>query len=286
MLEEIIHVIWHAILDCLKLLPFLFITYILMEYIEHKMTNKSKKAMEKAGILGPVIGGIVGAVPQCGFSVSATNLFSSRVITLGTLISVYLSTSDEMIPVLLSESIAFSVILKLIFIKVFIGMFAGLIIDVVLRKVNKKEENRIAEMCEEESCHCQNGILKSAVKHTISIFIYIFITTMVLNFIIELIGEDRIGNLILNKKIIGALIAGLIGLIPNCASSVIITQLFAKGLISSGALLSGLLVGAGLGILVLFKTNKNLKENIKIIVLLYCIGIVCGIGFELLGIVL
>lgn len=286
MLEEIIHVLEHAVLDSLKLLPFLFVTYILMEYIEHKMTDKSKRAIEKAGKFGPVIGGIVGAVPQCGFSVSATNLYSSRVITLGTLIAVYLSTSDEMIPVLLSESISFSVILKLILIKVFIGMIAGLIIDFVLRKVGNKEENRISDICEDENCHCENGILKSAIKHTISIFIYILITTIILNTVIEIIGEDRIGNLILNKKIVGAIIAGLIGLIPNCASSVIITQLFAKGLISAGALLAGLLVGAGLGILILFKTNKNLKQNIKIIALLYAIGTICGIVFELLGIAL
>lgn len=286
MLEEILHVLLHAALDSLKLLPFLFVTYLIMEYIEHKMTDKSKKAIEKAGRFGPVIGGVVGAVPQCGFSVSATNLYSSRVITLGTLIAVYLSTSDEMIPVLLSESISFSIILKLILLKVFIGMIAGLIIDAVLRKVSKKEENRIADICEEESCHCENGILKSAIKHTLNIFIYILITTIILNCIIEIIGEERIGNLILNKKVIGAIVAGLIGLIPNCASSVIITQLYAKGLISSGALLAGLLVGAGLGLLVLFKTNKKLKENIKIIVLLYAIGTTCGMVFELLGITL
>ena len=165
-------------------------------------------------------------------------------------------------------------------------MIAGLIIDFVLRKVGNKEENRISDICEDENCHCENGILKSAIKHTISIFIYILITTIILNTVIEIIGEDRIGNLILNKKIVGAIIAGLIGLIPNCASSVIITQLFAKGLISAGALLAGLLVGAGLGILILFKTNKNLKQNIKIIALLYAIGTICGIVFELLGIAL
>ena len=286
MLEKILHILLHATLDSLKLLPFLLITYILMEYIEHKMTDKSKRAIEKAGKFGPVIGGIVGAVPQCGFSVSATNLYSSRVITLGTLIAVYLSTSDEMIPVLLSESISFSIILKLILIKVFIGMIAGLIIDFVLKKISKREESRISDICEEENCHCENGILKSAIKHTLNIFVYILITTIILNCVIEFIGEDRIGNLILNKKIIGAIIAGLIGLIPNCASSVIITQLYAKSLISAGALLAGLLVGAGLGILVLFKTNKNLKQNIKIIGLLYAIGTTCGIVFELLGIVL
>ena len=286
MLEEIFHVIIHAVKDSIKLLPFLLITYILMEYIEHKMTDKSKKAIEKAGRFGPVIGGIVGAVPQCGFSVSATNLFSSRVITLGTLIAVYLSTSDEMIPVLLSESVSISIIVKLILIKVFIGMIAGLIIDLILRKFSKNEENRISEICEEEGCHCENGILKSAIKHTVNIFIYIFITTVILNIIIEFVGEERLGSLILNKKIVGAVIAGLIGLIPNCASSVIITQLYAKCLITAGALLAGLLVGAGIGLLILFKTNKNLKQNIKIIFLLYMIGILCGIGFELLGITL
>lgn len=281
------HLFKDAILDCLKLLPFLFITYIIMEYIEHKMTDKSKKAIEKSGKFGPIIGGIVGAVPQCGFSVSATNLFSSRVITLGTLIAVYLSTSDEMIPVLLSESFDVAIITKLVLIKVFIGMFAGLTIDAVIR-FRKKENKEMAihEMCEEENCHCENGILKSAIKHTLNIFLYIFITTIILNLVIALVGEETIGNLILNKKIIGALISGLIGLIPNCASSVIISQLYAKSLISCGALLSGLLVGAGVGILVLFKTNKNLKENIKIIALLYSIGIFCGIIFELSGIIL
>ena len=286
MLEEILHVIIHAVEDSIKLIPFLLITYILMEYIEHKMTDKSKKAIEKAGKFGPIIGGVVGAVPQCGFSVSATNLFSSRVITLGTLIAVYLSTSDEMIPVLLSESISISIILKLILIKVFIGMLAGLIIDFVLRKKKYNEENKISEICEEENCHCENGILKSAIKHTVNIFIYIFITTIILNIIIELIGEDRISNLILNKKIIGAIIAGVIGLIPNCASSVIITQLYAKGLITAGALLAGLLVGAKLRRIILFNINKNLKQNIKIIFLLYMIGTLCGIIFELLGVVL
>lgn len=287
MLEKIIHVLEHAILDSLNLLPFLFITYIIMEYIEHKMTDKSKKAIEKSGKFGPIIGGIVGAVPQCGFSVSATNLFSSRVITLGTLIAVYLSTSDEMIPVLLSESFAIDIIVKLVLIKVFIGVLAGLAIDAVIRFIKKEDkEIKIHDMCEDEKCHCENGILKSAIKHTLNIFIYIFITTLVLNLIIELVGEETIGNLILNKKIIGALIAGLIGLIPNCASSVIISQLYAKSLISSGALLAGLLVGAGVGILVLFKTNKNLKENIKIVTLLYSIGTICGIIFELSGIVL
>ena len=287
MLEKIIHVLEHAILDSLNLLPFLFITYIIMEYIEHKMTDKSKKAIEKSGKFGPIIGGIVGAVPQCGFSVSATNLFSSRVITLGTLIAVYLSTSDEMIPVLLSESFDIDIIVKLVLIKVFIGMLAGLVIDAVIRFRKKEDkEIKIHDMCEDEECHCENGILKSSIKHTLNIFIYIFITTLILNLIIELVGEETIGNLILNKKVIGTLIAGLIGLIPNCASSVIISQLYAKSLISCGALLAGLLVGAGVGILVLFKTNKNLKENIKIVTLLYTIGTICGIIFELSGIVL
>lgn len=285
MFEEILHVIIHALKDSIKLLPFLLITYILMEYIEHKMTDKSKKAIQKAGRLGPVIGGAVGAIPQCGFSVSATNLFSTRVITLGTLFAVYLSTSDEMIPVLISESIAFDIILKLVLIKVFVGMLAGLIIDFVLRK-KEVQEDKITEMCEEEGCHCERGIIKSAIKHTVNIFIYILITTIIINIAIELIGKDRIGDLILNKKVIGVLVAGVIGLIPNCAASVIITQLYAKSLISAGALIAGLLVGAGFGLLVLFKTNKNIKQNLKIVSLLYLIGVVFGIGFELTGILL
>ena len=283
-----LEIIQDTLIDAIKLLPFLFITYLIMEYIEHKMGEKSKKAIKKAGKLGPVMGGILGIFPQCGFSVSATNLYAGRVITLGTLIAVYLSTSDEMLPIFISEAVPFIVILKILGIKLIIGMIAGLLIDVVLNIINKnkqKEENEIEHICEEEHCHCnENGIFKSALKHTLSIFVFIIIITFIINIVVNVVGEERIANLVLNKKILGPVIAGIIGLIPNCASSVIITNLYLGNVISLGSMMAGLLTGAGVGLAVLIKTNNKIKENISIIILLYGIGVISGILMELVGI--
>ena len=262
-----------AAIDSVKLIPFLFITYLIMEYLEHKMSEKSREQIGKAGKFGPVIGGLLGAVPQCGFSVSATNLYVGRVISLGTLIAVYLSTSDEMIPVFLSEAVPVSVIFKIVGIKVAIGMFAGIIIDIIFQK--KETENKIHTMCEHDHCHCEDGIVKSSINHTINITIFIFIISVILNGLIEWIGEEAISNLIKNQAILGPLVAGFIGLIPNCASSVMIAELYIDGIISSGTMLAGLLVGAGVGLLVLFRENSEFKENIKIISILYAIGVVC-----------
>ena len=280
-----IDIILETIIDSIKLLPFLFITYLIMEYIEHKTKEKTKETIKKSGKIGPLVGSILGVFPQCGFSVSATNLYAARVITLGTLISVYLSTSDEMLPIFISEAVPIDVILKILGIKILIGMVAGFAIDFVLRLRNKdKEEEKIVDLCEKDHCHCENGILKSSLKHTINIFIFILIISLVMHIIIHLIGEDAIASIILNKPIIGPIIAGLIGLIPNCAASVILTQMYLENLISAATMISGLLVGAGVGLAVLFKTNKGVKENIKIVGLLYAIGVISGIMLEFIGI--
>lgn len=282
-MHELFEIIEHTVIDSIKLVPFLFLTYLLMEYIEHKTSNKVRNAIQKSGKLGPLLGGLVGIVPQCGFSVSATNLYAARVITLGTLISVYLTTSDEMLPILISENISIVTILTILGIKLVIGIIAGFIIDFIARKLNKnKLEEKIVDICEHEHCHCENGIVKSALKHTINIFIYVFIFTLVLNGIIELIGEDTISNFVSQNVILGPIIAGIIGLVPNCASSVILTQLFVENVISMPILISGLCVNAGVGLLVLFKINKNLKENLKIVGLLYAIGVISGIVLEII----
>ena len=282
-MHELFEIIEHTVIDSIKLVPFLFLTYLLMEYIEHKTSNKVRNAIQKSGKLGPLLGGLVGIVPQCGFSVSATNLYAARVITLGTLISVYLTTSDEMLPILISENISIVTILTILGIKLVIGIVAGFIIDFIARKLNKnKLEEKIVDICEHEHCHCENGIVKSALKHTINIFIYVFIFTLVLNGIIELIGEDTISNFVSQNVILGPIIAGIIGLVPNCASSVILTQLFVENVISMPILISGLCVNAGGGLLVLFKINKNLKETLKIVGLLYAIGVISGIVLEII----
>lgn len=286
-----LEIIEETLVDAVKLLPFLFITYLIMEYIEHKMGEKSKNIIKKSGKLGPFLGSILGAFPQCGFSVSATNLYAGRVITLGTLIAVYLSTSDEMLPILISEAVSPIVILKIIAIKVLIGIIAGIMIDLIINlyKKNKsvEEHDEIGHICEEDHCHCdEKGIIKSAIHHTLNIFIFILIITFLINITVHFVGKETIASWILNKPIIGPVITSLIGLIPNCASSVIITNMYLDNVISLGSMIAGLLTGAGVGLAVLFKANNKIKENIGIITLLYVLGVISGIIIELMGIVI
>ena len=280
---------WDAILDSLidtvKLIPFLLITYIIMEFIEHKTSHKTKDAIKKSGHFGPLIGGILGVVPQCGFSAAASSLYSARIITLGTLIAVFLSTSDEMLPILISEAVDVRIILSILGIKLVIAVIVGFIIDLFFRKKfeTSEDEPEIKDLCEHEHCHCEHGIFKSALKHTINITLYIFIISLVLNIIIYFIGEDNLAHILNSTPIIGPIIASLVGLIPNCASSVIITQLYLSKVLNFATMIAGLLVNTGVGLLILFRTNKDLKENNKITVLLFAIGVIFGIIFDLIG---
>lgn len=292
-------VISDTLVDALKLLPFLFITYLVMEYIEHKMGEKSKHTIERAGHFGPLLGGVIGIFPQCGFSAAASNLYAGRIITLGTLLAVFLSTSDEMLPILISEQAGIAVIVKLLGIKVLVGIAAGFLIDLLLvkgrnhKKQTEKDKSGYGEdshidighICEHEHCHCEDGIFRSALRHTFHIFFFIMVIGFVLNMFIYFIGEDFLANLILNRPVLGQMIAGAVGLIPNCASSVIITQLYLEGVMGLGAMMSGLLAGTGVGLLVLFRVNDNLKENLKITVLLYVIGVTAGILIDFMGII-
>ena len=279
----ILDVIMDTLIDGVKLLPFLFLTYLAMEFLEHKAGDKMQKVIRNSGKGGPLIGSILGVFPQCGFSAAASNLYAGRIITIGTLMAIYLSTSDEMLPIMLSENVGMDTIGKILGFKVIVGMIAGFAIDFVFRKQEKKLQ--IEHLCEQHHCHCEKGIWKSALHHTIEIFLYILIISFVLNLVIALLGEEFLGNLILNRPVIGELIAALVGLIPNCAASVTITQLYLKGILSAGALISGLLAGSGVGILVLLRVNDDRKENLRIICLLYVICVIVGIMTELLGIV-
>lgn len=280
---------WDAILDSLidtvKLIPFLLITYIIMEFIEHKTSHKTKDAIKKSGHFGPLIGGILVVVPQCGFSAAASSLYSARIITLGTLIAVFLSTSDEMLPILISEAVDIRIILSILGIKLVIAVIVGFIIDLFFRKKfeTSEDEPEIKDLCEHEHCHCEHGIFKSALKHTINITLYIFIISLVLNIIIYFIGENNLAHILNSTPVIGPIIASLVGLIPNCASSVIITQLYLSNVLNFATMIAGLLVNTGVGLLILFRTNKDLKENIKITVLLFAIGVIFGIIFDLIG---
>lgn len=278
-------IILDTLIDGLKLLPFLFITFLIMEYIEHKFSKKSKNKITKAGKYGPFVGSLLGAVPQCGFSVMATNLYATRIITVGTLISIYLSTSDEMLPILISEHANIGIILKILLIKVAIGMISGFIIDLVLRKKDKKNYE-IKDFCLENHCDCEHGIIKSSIKHTFSILLFIMVITFILNIMVEYIGEAGIGKLFLKDSIFSPFLSSLVGLIPNCGASVILSELYIKGVITLSSTISGLLTGSGVAILVLFRVNKNIKDNIKIILTIYLIGSITGLIINLIEVLL
>ena len=272
-----------ALLDGIKLLPFLFLTYVVMEYMEHMTSQKAGIMLQKAGKWGPVLGGIIGMVPQCGFSAAASNLYAGRVITLGTLFSVFLSTSDEMLPVLISEQAPLPMIAKILGVKVVTGVLAGLMIDLWIRKRKGKEEEklRIEHLCDHQHCHCGEGkIILSAFRHTLQIFTFILLISIILNLLIGLAGEARIENLLLAKPVLGPALAGLVGLIPNCASSILLTQLYLEGVLGAGSMIAGLLSGTGVGLLVLFRVNEDLKENMKITLTLYGLGVAAGVLIE------
>lgn len=272
---------WDVILDTLidtaKLVPFLLLTYLAMEYLEHKTGRRIQGMVQRAGRFGPVIGGALGIVPQCGFSAAASNLYTGRVITLGTLMAIYLSASDEMLPILISGQTPFQTILLILLAKAGIGIAAGVVIDLIF-SAHREESHHIHEICEQEHCHCgEKSIFRSALAHTTQITAFIFIITFILNLIFFLVGEDILAGLILNRRILGPVLAGVVGLIPNCAGSVVITQLYLEEVIGTGAMLSGLLTSTGVGLLILLRVNHDKRENLKILGLLYFIGVSVGI---------
>lgn len=287
-MEILLHTLKHTVLDSIGILPFLFISYLIIEFIEHKASSKIKNSLSKSGKMGSIIGAIFGVFPQCGFSVTASTLYAGRIITVGTLVAVFISTSDEAIPVLLSNPSSISKILPLVLVKVCFAILVGLFIDFVIAKKQKineiqsESEEHIHEMCVHCNCEKEN-LFVSAIKHTMSVFLFIFIFSFVLNGIIELIGEENLSKLLLTGNILQPVVAGLIGIIPNCAASILLTELYIDGTISFASVISGLSVGAGVGMIVLLKENKNMKENIKIILGTFTISVLFGIILEVLG---
>lgn len=315
-----------ALLDTVKLVPFLFITYLAMEYLEHRTKEGSKQMVKKAGRFGPFIGSVVGMVPQCGFSAAASGFYAGGVISVGTLLAIFLSTSDEMLPIFLSESVSPSVIGKILLLKVAIGTITGFAIDFAWRTLKKrrsiskegraereqihhehthyagqshhdehhahhhadgKHEKTIHDICEKDHCGCEEGgIFHSALIHTVQITIFLFLISFAIGFLVESIGQERIADFIVNQPVLGVLLAGLVGMIPNCAASVIITQMYLSGILGVGQMIAGLLAGAGVGLLVLFRTNKGVKENLVIAGTLYGVSVFWGILIEWVGIVL
>lgn len=273
-----LEIIIDTILDGLKILPFLWVAFLLIELIEHKFYKQSTKIVERSGRLGPLLGGILGCFPQCGFSVMATNLYVTRIITLGTLISVYLSTSDEMLPILLARGSDINIILKLLLTKLIIGVICGFIIDLLFFK---KSEPHIHELCEQEHCYCDKSIVLSSLKHTFHTLLFIILVSFLLNILMYYGGEEYLMSIFKENSWWSSFLASLIGLIPNCGASIILTELYLSEILSFSSVVAGLLTGSGVAILVLFKTNKNLKENIMILLLIYFIGSISGLLIEL-----
>ncbi len=280
-MEIILDVIHDTYIDSLRILPFLFLAYLAMECLEHWTGGRMQAIVRKSGKAGPAMGGILGIFPQCGFSAAAANLYAGRIITLGTLMAVFLSTSDEMLPIMISENVGISMIGKILLIKVLFALAAGFLVDVLFRK---KEEPQIGHLCERQHCHCERGIWRSAFSHTWRIFLYIILVSLILNFVIALIGEETLAAVVLNRPALSLFVSALVGMIPNCASSVVLTQLYLGGVLGAGALTAGLLSGSGVGFLVLLRVNENRKENLRIFGLLYVLGVVGGALVELLGV--
>ena len=276
-LYEVLH---HGVIEVLKLVPFLFLTYLLMEFIEHKASDRVESFMKRAGAFGPLVGGALGALPQCGFSAAAANLYTGRVLSVGALVAVFLSTSDEMIPILLGGSIDIGSVMLLVLYKVAVAVLVGFIIDLVMRLTKKeKSEINIDELCEYDECHCERGIIYSALHHTLTISLFVLAVSLCINTAVFFIGEQTLSAIMYNRPVISHLIASVVGLVPNCASSVLLSELYCEGIITVGTMLSGLFSGAGVGILVLFKVNRHLKENLTVLTLL----VACGVAFGLLG---
>ena len=262
--------------DCLKMLPFFFFSFILIEALEHYSSDFTAKALAKVGKAGPVVGAVAGCVPQCGFSVMAANLYAGGIISVGTLLSVFIATSDEAVLIIMSNPERIREVGVLLVAKVIIAVTAGYIIDIFFRNqiATVKESGNLCKDCgcDEEDA----GIWKPAWHHTIRIFIYLFIFTGILNLCIEIFGIEQLSKFLLGNTIFQPVIAAIIGLIPNCAASVILTQLYLNGAISFASVIAGLCTGAGVGLVVLFKMNRNRRENLKIVGVLFLVAVAAG----------
>lgn len=288
MMELLLHAAEHAFEDTIRLIPFLFVTYLVMEWLERKTQEKQTRMLAKVGRLGPIFGAAAGAVPQCGFSAAASSLYAGGILSIGTLLAVFLSTSDEMLPLLISSGTKISSIVMIVVCKALIGLVSGLAVDSILRftKYRYKTEKRIHDLCEAEHCGCEDeesGILHAAFIHTLHIVLFVFVITFVLTAAVEGIGHDVLVNALSTRSVLSVFVSALIGLIPNCAASVTITQLYLDGMLGFGPMMAGLLVSAGVGLLVLFRTNAHLRENLRITALLYVIAVFWGLVLQFSG---
>ena len=324
-MELFADVLVDSVVDTIKLIPFLLLTYIAMEALEHGTAGTAERLIARADKSGPVVGAALGALPQCGFSAMAATLYAGRVISAGTLVAVILSTSDELIPVFMANRVSFGQMAAIVGAKVLIGMVVGLVVDVILRALHRAGDGHphIAELCARAHCHCGDAdlpepsdhdhahahdhvhthdhghahdhdhaghgrwwhIVHSALIHTGEVSLFIFGITLVFGLAIELLGQEALAGALGTHPVRAVFLSALIGLIPNCGASVAISQLYIDGTLATGPMLAGLLVSGGMGLLVLFRTNYDQHQNVEIAAFVYAVGVTCGLVASALGIV-
>lgn len=300
-MDFLLHTLEHSVLDTIELVPLLFVTYLAMEAIEHSASAHVRAAVERSGKAGPVVGALLGALPQCGFSAMAATLYAGRVVTVGTLVAVVLSTSDEMVPVFLAHQEPLGRLAAIMGAKVVVGVAVGLVVDAALRARHRDGDGHvhIHELCEREHCHCDDGdghdhghgggrwaIVRSALVHTVQVTLFILAVTFVFGLAIDYVGQDALGELLADHPVRATFVAALVGLIPNCGASVAVTELFLDGVLATGPMLAGLLASGGVGLLVLWRTNADARQNALITVFVYLVAVLAGLLASASGILL
>lgn len=353
-MDLLLHFFEHALEDTLALVPFLFVTYIALEALEHAAGARANAVVRRAGAAGPVVGALLGVVPQCGFSAMAATLYAGRVVTLGTLVAVFLSTSDEMLPMLVAEQVEAGLLFRVLGLKVLVALITGVVADLAIRALRRNARvhaflrrtvlsvrrdgmeadvvdqmaeggetaEHICRLCEQDHCGCGHehvhahghddehshahghagdhghghdhghaggrfgivgSIVKSAVSHTVQVSLFIFLVTFALVLVLETVGEDALAAFLSGNQLLAVFASALVGLVPNCSASVVITQLYLEGVLGFAPLMAGLLTSAGVGYLVLFRTNRHPRENAVIVAGLFLVACVWGLVFAALG---
>lgn len=359
-MDLLIDILLDAGKDTLSLVPFLLVTYLALETLEHVAGDSVNGAIKRAGAAGPVVGSLLGMVPQCGFSAMAATLYAGRVVTLGTLVAVFLSTSDEMLPLLLAEQVPVQTMAMLLASKALIALVTGFIVDAAIRGLRRNARahaairrtvlgtaanpahvncahddhtggdiidevaeagvsaDHIHELCERDHCGCDEdedehghdhshdhghadeherhhdhshsyegapivSIIRSAISHTVQVSVFIFLVTLILVAVLEIFGESAIGQFLRGNETLAVLGSALVGLIPNCSASVVITQLYLEGALQLAPMLAGTLISAGVGYLVLFRTNRSARENVLFLIMMYVIGAGWGLILSAVG---
>ena len=276
----LLDVVLETLLDAVKMLPILYLAYLLMEVLEAHAGEKMEQAIAKVGKAGPLLGSALGIIPQCGFSGAIAGFYAGGIATLGTLIAVFMSTSDEMIPLMISEGTKVPVLIKLLLCKFAAGLVFGYLVDLVFKG---HTENHIEEICEQDHCDCENqNVFIAAATHCLKVMGVILVVTFLLNLAFELGGTDFFSHLLPDIPVVSELLASLVGLIPSCSASVLLTELYLNGVIHAGALIAGLCSNAGVGLVVLFRQHRHLKGNFKIVGLLYVCSVLSGVLLGLL----